>query len=162
MASATDSAGIALVRRRGDGWELLVVHPGGPFWAKKDAHAWSIPKGELDGDEEPEAAAVREFAEELGLPVPAGPRHALPSFRAGRKTIHAFLVEGDLDVEAIEPGTTEITWPPRSERTMTIPEVDRAEWVALDDAAAKLHKGQAPLVDLVRGHLERGHLESRA
>ncbi|MGH1503643.1 MAG: NUDIX domain-containing protein [Acidimicrobiales bacterium] len=155
MTSSTVSAGIALVRRGGGGWELLVVHPGGPFWAKKDTNAWSIPKGELDGDEEPEAAAVREFTEELGLPVPDGPRHVLPPFKAGRKTIHPFVVEGDLDVDAIEPGTTEITWPPRSDRTMAIPEVDRAEWVVLDDAAAKLHKGQAPLVGLLRAHLER-------
>lgn len=135
--------------------ELLLVHPGGPYWAKKDDHGWSIPKGEIDPGEDPEAAAVREFAEELGHPVPPGPRHQLPTFRAGRKTVHAWLIEGDLDAASIVSNDTEIEWPPRSGRTLTIPEVDRAEWVPIEHARSKLHKGQGPIVDLIIAALSR-------
>ncbi len=158
------SAGIVLVRwarpadregaARAELAELLLVHPGGPFWKNKDEHAWSIPKGEADESEALEEAAVREFAEELGSPVPGSPRHRLPPFKAGRKTIHSWLVVGDLDVTTIVSNTTEIEWPPRSGQKVEIPEVDRAAWVPLPHATAKLHKGQAPLVALVTTALE--------
>ena len=151
----TDSAGIVLHRRRDGGDEILLVHPGGPFWANKDEHAWSIPKGEYDpAEEDGLAAAEREFAEELGLLLPNGPRRALPEFRAGRKRIAAWRVEGDLDPAAIRSNTFELEWPPRSGRTEEFPEVDRAAWYDLETAATKLHKGQRPLIELIRAALE--------
>lgn len=156
------TAGIVLWRRTegptadGAGIEILLVHPGGPFWAKKDEHAWSIPKGEFDPDSEtPEAAARREFNEEIGLQTPNGQVLVLDAFRAGKKRLHAFAVEGDLDPAVVQPGDThrsmvELEWPPRSGQTQLFPEVDRAGWFDLDEAAAKLHKGQAPLVEQLR------------
>lgn len=155
----TQSAGIVLWRRRSatssTALEVLLAHPGGPFWAKKDEHAWSIPKGEFDpGAETAVDAARREFEEELGTACPdatTSPLVTIPPFRAGRKTIHAFAVEGDFDPAAIDPedrhrSLVTITWPPRSDRTIQFPEVDRVEWFSIDQATAKLHKGQAPVV----------------
>lgn len=149
------SAGIAVVRRVGGRVELFLVHPGGPYWQNKDAHAWSIPKGELDdgGDDEPaaiESTARREFLEETGHPVPAGPLVALEEIRIGSsKRLRAFLVAGDLDASRITSNTFEMEWPPRSGRHQTFPEVDRAGWFELDEARTKLHKGQVPLVDVI-------------
>lgn len=149
-----ESAGIVLHRPGPAGPQILLVHPGGPFWANKDEHAWSIPKGEFDPEtEDGEAAAVREFAEELGRAVPDGPRRPLPSFRAGRKVIRAWLVGGDLDETAIESNTFEMEWPPRSGRQQAFPEVDRAAWFDLQQAATRLHKGQRPLIDLIEQEL---------
>ncbi len=146
----TFSAGIIVHRAGNDGPEILLVHPGGPFWAGKDDHAWSIPKGEFDPQaEDGEAAAAREFTEETGHPVPDGPRHQLAPVKAGRKTIVAWLVPGDLDAEAVVSNTFEMEWPPRSGRVQHFPEVDRAAWVPLSLAQAKLHKGQAALVELI-------------
>src|ERR1700754_864886 len=124
------SAGIVL-HRTGAGGELevLLVHPGGPFWARRDAGAWSIPKGEHGEDEEPLAAARREFEEELGLPVPQGELRPLPEVRQkGGKRVTAWAVEGDLDPERIVSNSFELEWPPRSGRTQEFPEVDRAGW----------------------------------
>lgn len=148
MASGTTSGAILLWRRGADGVEVLIGHMGGPFWARKDEGAWSLPKGELDPGEEPEAAARREFAEELGLPVPDGPATALGEVRqrAGKRVL-AWAVEGDLDPDAIVPGTFEMTWPPRSGRTQEFPELDRVAWVAPDVAQAKLVAAQAAFVD---------------
>jgi predicted NUDIX family NTP pyrophosphohydrolase len=152
-----DSAGIVLHRRSGRGHEILLVHPGGPFWAGKDEHAWSIPKGEYDPEvEDGEAAAVREFAEELGHPLPDRPRRALPAVRAGRKTIRAWLVDGDLDPTEIRSNTFEMEWPPRSGRQRSFPEVDRAAWCDLETAATRLHKGQRPLIALIEAELAQG------
>lgn len=156
----THSAGIVLYRGPvatesiEQSVEILLVHPGGPFWANKDEHGWSIPKGEFDPDREPAVeAARREFAEELGRPAPtppAGvPEVALDPFRAGRKTIHAVLIAGDFDPEPIVSNTVEIEWPPRSGRHIEVPEIDRAEWCSLAGARTRLHKGQAPIVDLI-------------
>lgn len=136
--------------------EILLVHPGGPFWANKDSHAWSVPKGEFDPDAEaPLAAAHREFTEEMGQPAPEGETLPLEPFRAGKKRLYAFALEGDFDVDTVQPGDThrsmvELEWPPRSGRTQRFPEVDRAAWFDLDNAADKLHKGQRPLVDQLR------------
>lgn len=153
----TDSAGIVLHRSGPRGAEILLVHPGGPFWANKDDHAWSIPKGEYDPDaEDGEAAAAREFAEELGHPLPDGPRHPLPAFTAGRKTIRAWLVEGDLDETTIRSNSFEMEWPPRSGRRQSFPEVDRAAWYDLEQATTRLHKGQQPLIALVERVLTSG------
>ncbi|MGI9596251.1 MAG: NUDIX domain-containing protein [Acidimicrobiales bacterium] len=149
------SAGIVLFRRRGTGGvEILLVHPGGPFWANKDTNGWSIPKGEYDPEtEDAEQAAVREFEEEVGHPVPTGPRLPLPSFKAGRKTITAWLVEGDIDPALISSNSFEMEWPPKSGRMQSFPEVDRGDWFSLDQAETKLHKGQLPIRRLVEGAL---------
>lgn len=154
-AAGVRSAGIALVRRRGDDVELLLVHPGGPFWQNKDANAWSVPKGEIDVDEptvdDIEATARREFTEETGHRVPDGPLLALPEFRLGSssKRLCCFVAAGDLDPATIVSNDFELEWPPRSGRTQSFPEVDRAAWYDLDEARAKLHKGQVRLVDLL-------------
>jgi len=138
--------------------EILLVHPGGPFWANKDQHGWSIPKGEFDPDtEDGEVAARREFEEELGRPAPSpingGTVITLPAFKAGRKTITAWLIEADFDAETINSNNVEIEWPPRSGRTQLVPEVDQAAWFTLTEAREKLHKGQASVVDLIIEHL---------
>lgn len=136
--------------------EVLLAHPGGPFWAKKDEHAWSIPKGEFDPHTESAwEAARREFEEEIGAPCPADHPVALPPFRAGKKTLHAWLIAGDFDPTTVTAeddhrSMVEMVWPPRSTSVVTFPEVDRVEWVRLDRAVHKLHKGQAPLVAAVR------------
>jgi len=147
------SAGIALVRGRRSGRpEIFLVHPGGPLWAGKDQHGWSIPKGELDGPADPdlEAVARREFAEETGQAVPDGPLTPLPPFGLGSgKRLHAFWLEGDIDAEGVVSNEFELEWPPRSGRFQRFPEVDRAAWFDLDHARTRLHKGQVKLVDLL-------------
>lgn len=128
--------------------EVLLVHPGGPLWARKDEAAWSIPKGEHDDDEDPLAAAAREFAEELGLAAPAGEAIDLGEVRLkSGKRVRAFAVEADLDPAAIVPGTFEMVWPPRSGRVQPFPEVDRAEWFDPATARTKLNPAQAAFVD---------------
>lgn len=147
------SAGILLYRRSGPGVEVFLVHPGGPFWAKKDEAAWSIPKGLTDPDEDHEAAARREFAEEVGT-VPPGKLTLLGEFKQTTgKMVIAYGLEGDFDPAACVSNTTEIEWPPRSGRKITIPEVDRAEWFSLDDARVKLHLGQRPIIDALLSRL---------
>jgi predicted NUDIX family NTP pyrophosphohydrolase len=152
------SAGLLVYRDGAAGApEVLIAHMGGPFWARKDAAAWSIPKGELDEGEEPEAAARREFTEELGLPPPAGELVDLGEVRqSGGKLVRVFAVAGDVDPAAVVPGTFLLEWPPRSGRMREVPEVDRVEWVDLETAAVKLVKGQVPflqrLVDAVGAH----------
>jgi len=142
------SAGILLYRRRDDQLEVLLVHPGGPFWARRDLGAWSIPKGECAADEEPLAAARREFEEELGTPPPDGPVEALGEIRQrGGKLVRAWAVEGDLDAGAITSNTFALEWPPRSGRTIEAPEVDRAEWFRLQRAREKMIPAQAELLD---------------
>jgi predicted NUDIX family NTP pyrophosphohydrolase len=144
--AARESAGILL--HRAGASEVLLVHPGGPFWARKDTGAWSIPKGEVEDGEEASAAARREFAEETGTTLPDGALEPLGSVRLkSGKVVHAFAVEGDLDPEAIASSTFELEWPPRSGRISTFPEVDRAGWFGLDEARAKLNPAQAVFVD---------------
>ena len=127
--------------------EVLLVHPGGPFWRNKDEGAWSIPKGEIDVGENPENVARREFLEELGT-APIAPLQPLGEVRQrGGKRVHAFAMKGDLDVGAVVSNTFEIEWPPRSGRTQTFPEIDRAEWFALPIARTKILEGQRPLLD---------------
>jgi predicted NUDIX family NTP pyrophosphohydrolase len=140
--------------------EVLLVHPGGPFWAKKDAGAWSIPKGECQPDEEPSSAAVREFTEEMGSPPPAGDTVDLGAVRqSSAKTVIAFARRGDFDADSISSNTIDILWPPRSGRTMEIPEVDRAQWCGIDLARMLLVKGQVPFLDRLLEQLQL--LESR-
>ncbi|GAA4532471.1 NUDIX domain-containing protein [Amycolatopsis samaneae] len=145
--AAKRSAGILLHRRRDGEVEVLLGHMGGPFWAKKDAAAWSLPKGELDPDEAPGAAARREFTEELGLPAPEGEYRELGEVRQSGKVVTAWAVEGDLDPADVVPGTFELEWPPRSGRIQEFPEVDRAEWFTLEVAREKLVAGQRPFLD---------------
>ncbi|KXO99237.1 NUDIX domain-containing protein [Tsukamurella pseudospumae] len=149
----TTSAGLLLYRRDGGAVEVLIGHMGGPFWARKDAHGWSIPKG-LYTAEEPLAAAEREFAEELGSPAPAGPTVPLGSVRqSGGKTVTVFAREGDFDAAAITSNAFELEWPRGSGRMRTFPEIDRAGWFSLDEAATKLVKAQSAFLDRLREHL---------
>ncbi len=147
------SAGI-LVHRRSPDVEVLLVHPGGPFWAKKDEHAWSIPKGELEPGEVPIEVAQREFVEELGQTTPAGDLIALGEFEQNRqKRIVIWTVEADLDVAEVRSNTFTMEWPPKSGRHQEFPEVDRAEWFDLDTARTKLVKGQVQVLDALLEHL---------
>lgn len=151
------SAGILLYRRVGPRLEVLAVHPGGPFWSHRDEGAWSIPKGEIDDDDDPLAVARREFAEELGTEVPDGPVIDLGEVRqrAG-KVVRAFAVEGDLDPTTVVSNTVEIEWPPRSGRRTEIPEIDRAEWFTVDEARAKLNPAQVALLEELQTRLGSG------
>jgi predicted NUDIX family NTP pyrophosphohydrolase len=142
------SAGILLYRNGVDMPEVLLVHPGGPFWAKKDLGAWSIPKGEPEPGEDPRDCALREFAEELGSPLPGGELVELGEIRQrGGKVVTAWAAEGDLDPETIHSDTFTLEWPPRSGVQREFPEVDRAAWFAPDEARRRLVPAQAELVD---------------
>jgi len=141
------SAGILLYRRGAGGLEVFLVHPGGPFWAKKDAGSWTVPKGEPAPGEDPWAAARREFAEETGLPLPGEGRALPPVRQAGGKLVQAWAVEGDADPAALRSNSFALEWPPRSGRFQEFPEIDRAAWFDLAEARAKLNKGQVPLLD---------------
>jgi predicted NUDIX family NTP pyrophosphohydrolase len=140
------TAGLLLHRPGTNGREVFLVHPGGPFWAKKDLAAWSIPKGEFASDEDPLAAAQREFTEETGL-VARGPFTPLGTLKLpGGKILHAFAAAGDVDAAAIVSNVFSLEWPPRSGRQVEYPEVDRAAWFDLPTAAEKIHRGQLPLL----------------
>jgi predicted NUDIX family NTP pyrophosphohydrolase len=143
------SAGVLLYRRSRDALEVLLVHPGGPFWATRDAGVWSIPKGEYEADEEPLSAARREFAEELGSEAPTGtePIDLGEIRQKSGKRVRAWALPGDLDVTSVSSNTVEIEWPPRSGRTLEIPEIDRAEWFGLAAAREKINAAQAELLD---------------
>jgi predicted NUDIX family NTP pyrophosphohydrolase len=143
------SAGVVLYRRADRGLEVLLVHPGGPFWARKDLGAWSFPKGEYAPEERPLDAALREFREELGSEPPPG-RAPIPLGevrQSGGKVVTAFAIEGDLDADAIVSGSFEMEWPPRSGRRAEFPEVDRAAWFTLEEARPKLVSAQAAFLD---------------
>lgn len=153
--AAKRSAGLLVYRRTDAGIEVLLGHMGGPFWARKDDGAWSIPKGEYDEDESPQAAARREFAEELGLAPPDGPLIALGEVRqAGGKTVSVWAVEGDLDPADVVPGTFELEWPRESGQMQEFPEVDRAAWLDLDSARAKVVSAQRDILDRLRQRLD--------
>ena len=142
------SAGLLLHRGHGGKLEVLLVHPGGPAWAKRDAGAWSIPKGEYVDGEDPLAAARREFQEELGTAPPDGDPADLGEVRQkSGKRVHAWAVAGDLDATSIVSNTLPFEWPPRSGKMIEIPEVDRAEWFGLDAARVKINPGQVGLLD---------------
>ncbi len=144
------SAGVLVFRGSGEDREVLLAHMGGPFWKRKDAGAWSIPKGEVEPDEDELTAARREFTEELGLPVPPGPLLALGSAKqSGGKVVTVWAVEGDVDPAAVVPGTFEMEWPPKSGAMREFPEVDRAAWFGLETARVKLVGGQRPFLDRV-------------
>ena len=150
------SAGVLLFRHGPAGPEVLLVHPGGPFWAKKDLGAWSIPKGECEPGEEPRTRARIEFEEELGTPLPDGVELAdlgTVRLRSG-KTIVAFACAGDLDPATVRSNTFELEWPPRSGRRQAFPEVDRAAWLTPGEARRRLNPAQSPLIDRLVAHLE--------
>ena len=154
---ARHSAGILLYRRRGGSVEVLLVHPGGPLWARKDAGAWSIPKGEVGDGEEPAAVALRELEEETGHRLPAGGLLALGEVRQrGGKVVSAWAAPGDLDPAAITSNTFTLEWPPRSGVRREFPEVDRAGWFDPATAKVKLLAAQAELVDRLLAALGEG------
>ncbi len=146
------SAGILLFRRRRGAIEVLLAHPGGPFWAKKDEGAWSIPKGVYEPGEDGLAAAKREFAEETGAQT-EGEAVALGAFRqSSAKTVDVWAIEGEFDPARLKSNTFTLEWPPRSGRRREVPEIDRVQWFALDEASRKMRKGQRPILQaLLRG-----------
>src|SRR5262245_11761183 len=141
------SAGILMYRHSTRGIELLLAHPGGPFWANKDQGAWSIPKGEYGEDEDALAAAKREFAEELGSALPARPLLNLGTIKQSRKVVTAFAVEGDFDPATLASNRFELEWPPKSGRKQSFAEVDAAQWFTPEEAHDKIMPGQAPFID---------------
>ena len=142
-----ESVGILLYKRADGQVLVLLVHPGGPFWRRKDDGAWSIPKGERAEGEDPEATARREFAEELGT-APTGPLTPLGRIRQrGGKYVEAYALDGDFDVARLSSNSFEMEWPPRSGRLQSFPEVDRAAWFTLAAARQKINPGQQPLLD---------------
>jgi predicted NUDIX family NTP pyrophosphohydrolase len=147
------SAGILLYRHTPAGLEVLLVHPGGPFWAKKDAGAWSIPKGECQPGEDALAAARRELAEETGL-RPDGLYVSLGSFRqSSAKAVEVWALEGEVDPARLQSNTFQMEWPPKSGRIQEFPEVDRAAWFAPAEAARKILKGQVPILEALYRYL---------
>jgi predicted NUDIX family NTP pyrophosphohydrolase len=145
---AKQSAGILLYRGRGPALRLMLVHPGGPFWAKKDGGAWSIPKGEYEEGDDPLLVARREFGEELGSPAPAGDAIELGELvQPSRKRVTAFALEGDFDPAHLRSNSFELEWPPKSGRLQSFPEVDRAEWFTVEEARDKILPGQRPFID---------------
>jgi predicted NUDIX family NTP pyrophosphohydrolase len=145
------SAGILLYRCRSGVLEVFLVHPGGPFWAKKDAGAWSIPKGEFEEGDDPLEAARREFLEETGLPVEGTFLALKPLKQRGGKLVHAWAVEGDIEASSVRSNTFSMEWPPRSGRQQEFPEVDRGEWFAIPAAREKLLAGQHRFLDELEG-----------
>lgn len=144
---AKTSAGIIVYRKKEDNYEVLLVHPGGPFWANKDLNAWSVPKGEPEDDEELENAAKREFKEETGMDVTGELLSLDPVKQPGGKVVHAWAVEADLDATKIKSNTIEIEWPPGSGKKKEIPEVDKAGWFSFNEARQKILKGQIPILE---------------
>jgi predicted NUDIX family NTP pyrophosphohydrolase len=149
------SAGILLYRGRTGAPEVLLVHPGGPFWERKDQGAWSIPKGEYEEGEDPRACALREFEEELGGPPPADALTELGTTRlAGGKLVSAWAAEGDLDPASVVSNTFTLEWPPRSGVLREFPEVDRAEWFSLAEARRRINPAQVAFLERLREKLE--------
>lgn len=147
------SAGLLMYRLRPGGPEVLLVHPGGPFWRNKDRGAWSLPKGEAEGDEDLLAAGRREFEEELGLKAAGAFLELHPVRQKAGKTVHAWAFEGDCDPAAIVSNTFTMEWPPRSGRQAAFAEIDRAAFFPLDEAREKINAGQVPLLDELAARL---------
>ncbi|PRH84795.1 hypothetical protein C5L14_24980 [Labrys okinawensis] len=154
---AKKSAGILLYRLKSSDIEILLVHPGGPFWAKRDPQAWSIPKGEYDAGEDAYSAALREFEEELGAPCP----RAVPidlgeiHYSSGKRLV-AWAMAGDFDPHELRSNMFEMEWPPRSRRIQEFPEVDKAQWFAMAEARGKILPAQRPFLDRLAEQLRRG------
>jgi predicted NUDIX family NTP pyrophosphohydrolase len=150
------SAGILLYRRSGGSTEVLLAHPGGPFWRGRDEGAWMIPKGVIQADEEPLAAAVREFEEELGVPPPGTPTPLCTIRQKGGKWVEAFAVEGEFDCAGLRSNEFMLEYPPKSGEHRAFPEVDEARWFGLEEARAKILASQAPILDALEAMLARG------
>lgn len=152
--SKKHSAGLLLFRERSDGLEVLLVHPGGPFWSGKDDGAWSVPKGELEEGEDALQAAKREFSEETGAAPPAGdPLPLDPVRQPSGKTVHVWALRGEFDVTALKSNTFSMEWPPKSGQQQQFPEVDRGAWFPVLEAARKIMKGQLPLLEQLHRRL---------
>jgi predicted NUDIX family NTP pyrophosphohydrolase len=150
---ATRSAGILLFRRNEGRLEVLLAHPGGPFWTRRDDGAWTIPKGVIGENEDPLEAAKREFAEETGVTC-GEPRFVLtPRRQPSGKTIHAWASEGDCDAGAIRSNMFTMEWPPKSGKVQEFPEIDRAAWFTIPEARRKILPGQAPFLDELEAHI---------
>ena len=150
---AKKSAGILLYRVHNKNPEVFIVHPGGPFWAKKDDGAWSIPKGEFEDNEEPLTAAKREFEEETGISISGEFIELNPIKQKSGKTVYAWAVEGDIDPSKIKSNEFEIEWPPKSGKTKSFPEIDKAAWFNLIEAKKKILESQASLIDQLKNIL---------
>ncbi|MFG3661782.1 NUDIX domain-containing protein [Streptomyces sp. NPDC047706] len=151
------SAGLLLFRLTDDGLEVLLGHMGGPYWSRRDAGAWTVPKGEYDPEEPAWDAARREFQEELGLPPPDGEAVPLGEVRqTNGKTVAAWAVEADLDPGSVDPGTFTMEWPPKSGHTQEFPELDRVAWFGLDRAREVIVKAQSAFLDRLAEHSSRG------
>ena len=150
------AAGLLLLRRRPGGLEVLLVHPGGPFFAHKDLGAWTIPKGEVDPGEDLLATARREFREETGADPEGTPFPLGQITQKGGKVVHAWAIEGDFDPAALRSNTFSMKWPPRSGRVAEFPEVDRAEWFDLTEARRRIKDAQGPLLDALEETLQSG------
>jgi predicted NUDIX family NTP pyrophosphohydrolase len=149
------SAGLLLYRTDNGDLEVLIAHMGGPFWARKNEGAWSVPKGEYDDDEDPLAAATREFGEELGVAPPEGTPVDLGTVKqSGGKVVTVYALEGDVDLAQFKSNTFAVEWPRNSGRLQEFPEVDRVEWADLQTAARLLVKGQVPFLDALRRHVQ--------
>lgn len=153
--SKKPSAGILLHRFRGSTLEVFLVHPGGPFWAKKDAGAWSIPKGEFEEQEDPLEAAKREFKEETGFSVQGDFAALTPLKQRSGKLVYAWAVSGDCRAESIHSNTFLLEWPPHSGKRQEFPEVDRAEWFTLESAKEKILKGQAGFLEELEERMKK-------
>jgi len=148
------SAGLLLYREISDHLEVLLVHPGGPFWAKKDEGAWSIPKGEFEDNEDPFSAAKREFAEETGLSLDGEAIPLQPVRQPSGKLIYAWAMGRDVDLSHFKSNTFSMEWPPKSGRVQEFPEVDRAAWLTIEEARQKIVKGQVAFLDQLRRKLQ--------
>ncbi len=144
---AKQSAGLLMYRKRGKSIQVLLVHPGGPFWVKKDLGAWSMPKGEFTEEEDPLKAARREFEEETGV-LPTGQFMRLGTIKQpSGKIVHAWAFEGDLEAKNIKSNTFSMEWPPQSGRQQEFPEIDRADWFSIEAARERISKGQLEFID---------------
>ena len=153
--SRLQSAGVLVYRRRNDALEVLLVHPGGPFWQRRDDGAWSIPKGEFSEDELPEAAARREFTEETGVTLPDHLIALTPIAQSRGKVVHSFAIEADIDADALRSNTFTLEWPPRSGNMREFPEIDRAVWYSVADAKRKIIAGQRSILTELVERLKR-------
>jgi predicted NUDIX family NTP pyrophosphohydrolase len=149
------SAGILLYKKQDSDWLFFLVHPGGPFWKNKDSGAWSVPKGEFADDENPLDAAIREFKEETGTQLDGNFTMLDPIKLKSGKTVHAWAHEGDIDATAIASNTFEIEWPPKSGKSLAIPEVDRGAWLTADEATEKINQAQAGFINQLHTKLKK-------
>jgi len=152
---AVTSAGILLYRREDHGLEVLLVHPGGPYWANREEGAWMMPKGEVQDGEDHLACALREFEEELGTPAPGQPKPLSRIRQKGGKWVEAFVLQGDIDASRVVSNSFEMEWPPRSGKMQSFPEIDRAAWLTLGEARAKILPSQLPLLDALEKEADR-------